>query len=79
MSSNRTSYKGSKSKYKNVYFEKGRTKPWKATVHMYGKTNHIGYYKTEDEAAAATSQFKLTQLTKTSAHENNGHLQDPIQ
>jgi hypothetical protein len=50
------------SKYYGVTYHKGerqKNKPWKAYTTMNKKQTHIGYYKTEIEAAQAYNEFVI--------------------
>lgn len=48
------------STYKGVYLDsKNKTNPWRVRAVLSGKDKHIGYYKTEQEAAIAYNQFAL--------------------
>jgi len=57
-----------KSKYKGVYFEKS-TKKWKSGVMKDGKNFHLGYFKTQ-EAAAAAYNIKAKELFGEFAYMN---------
>ena len=43
----------SSSKYRGVYRNKGKSKPWKAEIRIDGKMKYLGYHATEEEAARA--------------------------
>ena len=47
---NQVSHKGSRSKYKGVYFDRTRGK-WRAMIIVNGKNKHLGYFPDEDSAA----------------------------
>lgn len=50
----RSSYKGSVSKLKGIYYEPSRRKPWRVMVYLKSrKMFHIGYFKTEQDAEKA--------------------------
>ena len=48
-------------RYKGVYYVKGRTlrRPWKAAVAVGGKSIHLGYHATAEEAARAYNEAAL--------------------
>ncbi len=54
---NRTSYKGSKSKYRGIYFHKF-SGLWHARGSLNNKVYSIGYFKSEDEAGKAASDWR---------------------
>ncbi|WP_245118893.1 AP2 domain-containing protein [Hymenobacter volaticus] len=56
---NRSSSKGSTSKYLGVRWNKSRNK-WVAQIKVNGKQHHLGYFTQEDDAAEAYKTAKLT-------------------
>ena len=57
-SRNRKSFRGTTSKYKGVYWEKGRKgEKWRATIFFSNKLIHIGYFTIEEEAARAYNEM----------------------
>ena len=55
-SRNRKKCENTSSKYRGICFEK-RNNKWKVCCSLNGKLKHIGYYKTEIEAAEAYNNF----------------------
>lgn len=53
---------GATSKYRGVFFEKTSGKYGAASKRDDGKTSHIGYYNTEEEAAIARSLYVYEEL-----------------
>ena len=55
---NRQSLPGSTSKYRGVCWDK-RSRRWKAAVHFQGKVMNLGYFDSEEDAAAAARSVRL--------------------
>jgi hypothetical protein len=58
---NRSSHRGSASQYRGVSF-KATTGKWIAQAKIRGKNHHLGYYATEDEAAAVAKKARARLL-----------------
>ena len=85
----RTKRKQGGSKYQGVSFHKA-TKKWQTTIRIEGKLRHIGYYESEEEAAAdhARAAFKycgqgvqetnMSQLSEPSDSSKNDRTKEEL-